>query len=129
MMSLTKGATTSTFSLSSLVGMDSRNKEWKFREDPNAIRHFITRGIMWPILYVKHNKFMEHKYDTKATYNLANKLLFWNEALALPSSVNNLSLANDISTFFCDKITKIMKALEPTSPDQIDTSYIVRFSK
>ena len=67
---------------------------------------------------------MEHRYDPKATYNLTNRLLFWNEALPLPSSVNDQSLANDFSTFFCDKITKIMKALEQTSPEQIDTSYI-----
>ena len=94
-----------------------------------AIRHFTTRGIMWPILHINHNNFISE--ISSWSINITQRQLttsptnfFFGINLYPSPSENNQSLANDFSTFFCDKITKVMEALEPTSPDQIDTLYI-----
>ena len=102
-----------------------RNRNSEKIQMLTTIRHFTTWGVMWPILYVNHNKpisVIVHGTEIWHKGNLqpSQKLLFWNEALPLSPSVKHQSLANDFSVFFCDKIINIMEALEPTSPDQID---------
>ena len=60
-----------------------RNKEQKFGEDPNAYNYQAFYNQRWYVANLIcqaqqayfRDKFMEHKYDTKVTYNLANILL------------------------------------------------------
>ena len=61
-----------------------RNKEEKFREDPSAYnyqafynqRHYMVNLIHQSQQAHFRDRLMENKYDTKATDNLTNKLLF-----------------------------------------------------
>ena len=46
----------------------------------------------------------EIRYDTKAVFTIANKLLFRNEPLPLPWMDDKQKLANEFNEFFCKKV-------------------------
>ena len=64
------------------------------------------------------------RYDTKAMFDIANKLLFHDEPLPLPPYEDAKLLANDFNTFFIRKIDKIMENLVPTVTHSIDPNYL-----
>ena len=65
-----------------------------------------------------------NRYDTKAMFDIANKLLFHDEPLPLPPYEDAKLLANDFNTFFISKIDKIMENLVPTVTHSIDPNYL-----
>ena len=64
------------------------------------------------------------RYDTKAMFDIANKLLFHDEPLPLPPYEDAKLLANDFNTFFISKTDKIMENLVPTVMHSIDPNYL-----
>ena len=65
-----------------------------------------------------------NRYDTKAMFDIANKLLFHDDPLPLPPYEDAKLLANDFNTFFISKIDKIMEKLVPTVMHSIGPNYL-----
>ena len=65
-----------------------------------------------------------NRYDTKAMFNIANKLLFHDEPLPLPPYEDAKLLANDFNTFFISKFDNIMENLVPAVIHSINPNYL-----
>ena len=70
------------------------------------------------------NKLSENKHDFKRVFEIANKLLFWNEEMPLPPCEDKKTLADQFNSFFIMKIEKIMEGLVPTNTHLVNTVYL-----
>ena len=75
------------------------------------------------------NQLAEHPSDSKKIFEIANKMLYRNEPLPLPSTDNTLKLVNDFNSFFIQKIDNIMTGLIPTESHPVDPKYIESIEK
>ena len=66
----------------------------------------------------------ENKDNIKNLYSIANKFLLLKEPISLPGATDPKELATTFSTFFDEKISKIMEILHLTHPSVIDEKYI-----
>ena len=66
----------------------------------------------------------KNRYETKAVFTIANKLLFRNDPLPLPPTDDKQKLANEFNEFFCKKVQTIMDNLQPIQETSIDPHYI-----
>ena len=81
------------------------------------------------------NNLSENKHDFKKVFKIANKLLFQNEEMPLPSCEDKKTLANQFNSFYTTKIEQIIDTLVPTSihpsnpvylKSEIETTVILR---
>ena len=74
----------------------------------------------------------ENRYNVKAVFTIANKLLFRKEPLHLPLTDDKRKLANEFNEFFCKKVQYIMDNLQPIEetdikPHYIETEYLTNY--
>ena len=65
----------------------------------------------------------ENRYNVKAVFTIANKLLFRKEALPLPPTDDKQKLANEFNEFFSKKVQSIMDNLQPSEEHDIEPHY------
>ena len=70
------------------------------------------------------NKLSENKHDFQKVFDIANKLLFWNEEMPLPPHEDKKLLANQFNSFFITKIEKIMEISVPTNTHPSNPVYL-----
>ena len=107
-------------------------KERLWRCNPNEYTQqafYNQRRYVANLIYSTKRNFLRQKIqecskDSKAIFKLTNKMLFHKEDLPIPATDNIKELAQEFGNFFDAKITKIMNALAPTTPDQISSDYI-----
>ena len=68
-------------------------------------------------------KIQQNANNPKEIFNITNKLLGRNDQLPLPAYEDKGDLANDFSSFFINKIDKIMEKLKATSVLTEENSY------
>ena len=66
----------------------------------------------------------ENRYNVKAVFTIANKLLFRKEPLPLPPTNDKQKLANEFNEFFSKKVQSIMDYLQPSEEHDIEPHYI-----
>ena len=76
---------------------------------------------MKKLFYV--TKIQQNANNPKEIFNITNKLLGRNDQLPLPAYEDKSNLANDFSSFFINKIDKIMEKLKVTSGLTEENSY------
>ena len=66
----------------------------------------------------------ENRYNVKAVFTIANKLLFRKEPLPLPPTNDKQKLANEFNEFFIKKVQSILENLQPSEEHDIEPHYI-----
>ena len=100
-----------------------RMKEWRWKSDPNEynyITFYNQQRYVTGLTKSKKKSFyvtkiQQNANNPKEIFNITNKLLDRNDQLPLPTYEDKRDLANDFSSFFINKIDKIMEKLKATS--------------
>ena len=100
-----------------------RMKEQRWKSDPNEYNYiafynqqrYITGLIKSKKKLFYVTKIQQNANNPKEIFNITNKLLSRNDQLPLPAYEDKRDLANDFSSFFINKIDKIMDKLKTTS--------------
>ena len=109
-----------------------RMKEWRWKSDPseyNYITFYNQQRYVTGLIKSKKKSFYVTKIkqnvnNPKEIFNITNKFLGRNDQLLLPAYEDKRDLANDFSSFFINKIDKIMEKLKATSVLTEENSYM-----
>ena len=106
-------------------------KEQRWKSDPNEYNYiafynqqrYVTGLIKSKKKSFYVTKIQQNANNPKEIFNITNKLLGRNDQLPLPAYEDKRDLANDLSSFFINKIDKIMEKLKATSALTEKNSY------
>ena len=106
-------------------------KEWRWKSNPNEYNYitfynqqrYVTGLIKSKKKLFYVTKIQQNANNPKEIFNITNKLLGRNDQLPLPTYKDKSDLANDFSSFFINKIDKIMEKLKATSALTKENSY------
>ena len=109
-----------------------RVKEWRWKSDPeeyNYIAFYNQQRYITGLIKSKKKlfyvtKIQQNANNPKEIFNITNKLLGRNDQFPLPAYEDKSDLANDFSSFFINKIDKIMEKLKATSALTEENSYM-----
>ena len=107
-------------------------KEYDWNNDPTANRWNAFYQQRWFVSNLmdsaKQDYYLdcmkEHRFDTKAIFSMANKMLGKSINTPLPDHEDLTGLANGFNNFFVDKISNIMRNVVPMESNPTDPKYI-----
>ena len=109
-----------------------RMKERRWKSKPNEYiyiafynqQRYVTGLIKSKKKLFYVTKIQQNGNNPKEIFNITNKLLGRNDQLPLSTYEDKSNLANDFSSFFTNKIDKIMEKLKATSAVTEKNSYM-----
>ena len=102
--------------------MAKRSHPYTYQAFFNQCRYCSNINSKQQRFYI--DKIHECRNNTKEIFYFPNNLLSSNNQLSLPPTEDQVSLANEFSDFFTTRIKRIMNAVAPDDPLQINTRYL-----